>query len=110
MNQTVLIKVPGRPSRRPLVVLNGMTVGTQFSTPLRIRIGSVMARIVHALFRPRATVAAGALILALMAARALAAPSAVDAQSRMAGACLLFMPWAIVWTVRYMRTAQSANV
>ena len=99
-----LFKVAGRSSGAPVVILTGPAVGPQSSPPAR-----VMARIVRALFSPRATAIAGALTLALMAARALAAPSAVDAQSRMAGTCLLFMPWAIVWTVRCMRTAQKGG-
>ncbi len=44
MKQTILFKVPGKPSTRPLVILTGPAVGIQYSTPLRVRLSRALSQ------------------------------------------------------------------
>lgn len=44
MKQTILFKVPGKPSTRPLVILTGPAVGIQYSTPVRVRLSRALSQ------------------------------------------------------------------
>lgn len=113
MSQTVLFKVPGKPSTRPLVILSGLALEARFSTSAGLRISRTLSslwqwtrcnctprRIVSTLFSARVSAAFAALFLAALWWHNIAITDTVEAQCALGVDCLLALPYAIAWVLR----------
>ena len=116
MQQTILFKVPGKPSTRPLVILTGPSFETQYSTPVSVRLSRALSkawkwtrcnctpvRIVRATFSEKVSIVVAVLVLAAMYWHILSIDNTIESQEAVAFDCLLGMPWGIVWAIRATR-------
>ena len=118
MQQTILFKVPGKPSTRPLVILTGPSLETQaqYSTPVSVRLSRALSRawqwtrcncaprrIVRATFSGKVSTVVAVLVVAAMYWHNLSIDNVIEAQRAVGFDCLLGMPWGIVWAVRATR-------
>lgn len=115
MQQTILFKVSGKPSTRPLVILTGPSLETQaqYSTPVSVRLSRALSRawrwtrcnctpvrIIRATFSEKVSIVVAVLVLAAMYWHILSIDNTIESQEAVAFDCLLGMPWAIVWAIR----------
>lgn len=116
MQQTILFKVPGRPSTRPLVILTGLNIEAQFSTPITVRLSRALSaawrwtrsnctsrRIVRAVFSAKVSAAVAIIACAAIWWHNITIANTIEAQRAVAFDCLLAMPWAFVWAFRASR-------
>lgn len=116
MQTSILFKVPGRPSTRPLVILTGPAIGAQSSTPVSVRLSRTLSkawkwtrcnctprRIVSALFSAKVSTAVAIVVVAAMYWHNLTIDNTIEAQEAVAFDCLLGMPWGLVWAIRATR-------
>lgn len=113
MQQTILFKVPGKPSNRPLVNLTDPALEAECSTTISVRLSRVLSkawnwtrcnctprRIVSALFSAQVSTVVAILVVAAMWWHNISIADTLEAQRAVGFDCLLGMPWAIVWTIR----------
>lgn len=124
MQTSILFKVPGKPSTRPLVILSGLAFAAQSSTSAGLRISRTLSsarssslatlrsakkwaqcnctprRIAGALFSARVSAAFAALFLAALWWHNISITDTVEAQRALGVDCLLALPYAIAWTLR----------
>lgn len=124
MQQTILFKVPGKPSTRPIVILTGPAIEAQSSTPISVRLSRAISsawsstlatlrsakkwtrcnctprRIVSALFSAKVSTAVAIVVVAAMYWHNLSIDNTIEAQEAVGLDCLLGMPWAFVWAIR----------
>lgn len=116
MQQTILFKVSGKPSTRPLVILTGPSFETQYSTPVSVRLSRALSRawrwtrcnctpvrIVRALFSSKVSTAVAIIAGAAMWWHDITIVDTIEAQRAVGLDGLLAMPWAIVWAYRASR-------
>ena len=116
MQQTILFKVPGKPSTRPLVILTGPSLEARYSTPVSVRLSRALSRawrwtrcnctpvrIVRATFSEKVSIVVAVLVLAAMYWHILSIDNTIESQEAVAFDCLLGMPWGIVWAIRATR-------
>ena len=112
MQQTILFKVPGKPSTRPLVILTGLDFEAKSTTPVSVPLSSAWKwtrcnctprRIVRALFSARVSTAVAFVVLAAMWWHNIVIDNTLEAQRAVAIDCLCGMPWGIVWAFRASR-------
>lgn len=120
MNQTVLFKVPGKPSTSPVVILTGPALGAKYSTPVSVRLSRALSmawrwircnctprRIVGALFSARVSTVVAVVCIAAMWWHNITVSNTIEAQEAAGLDCLLAMPWAIVWAFRATRMSMQ---
>lgn len=116
MQQTILFKVPGRPSTSPLVILTGPAIGAQYSIPVRVRLSRALSmawrwtrcnctprRIVNTLFSLKVSTVVAIICLCVMWWHSITITNTLAAQEAVALDCLYAMPWALVWAIRATR-------
>lgn len=116
MQTSILFKVPGKPSTRPLVILTGPAIEAQSSTPISVRLSRALSsawkwtrcnctprRIVSAMFSAKVSTAVAIVVVAAMYWHNLTIDNTIEAQEAVAFDCFLGMPWAIVWAFRASR-------
>lgn len=120
MQQTILFKVPGRPSTRPIVILTGPAIGAQSSTPVSVRLSRTLSkawqwtrcnctpvRIIRALFSTKMTAVVTVIALAAMYRHILSIDSTIEMQRAVGIDALLAMPWGLVWAFRATRKSME---
>ena len=113
MQQSILFKVPGKPSTSPLVILTGPAIGARYSTPASVRLSRALSvackwlrcnctprNIARALFSAKVSTVVAVVCLAAMWWHNVAIDNTIEAQEAVGLDCLLAMPWAIVWAFR----------
>ncbi len=118
MQTSILFKVSGKPSTRPLVILTGPSLETQaqYSTPVSVRLSRALSRawqwtrcncaprrIVRALFGAKVSTVVAAIVVTAMWWHNITIADTIEAQEAVAFDCLLGMPWGIVWAIRATR-------
>lgn len=116
MQQTILFKVPGRSSNRPIVILSGPAIGAELSTPLSVRLSRALSmvwqwtrcnctprNILRALFCAKASTAVAVTVIAAMWWHNIIISDTLEAQRAVGFDCLCGMPWGIVWAFRASR-------
>ena len=127
MQQTILFKVPGKPSTRPLVILTGLDIEAKSTTPVSVRLSRALSsawssslatlrsakkwtrcnctpvRIVRAVFSAKVSTAVAIIAGAAMWWHDLTIADTIEAQRAVGLDGLLAMPWAIVWAFRASR-------
>lgn len=110
MQQTILFKVPGKPSTRPLVILTGPAIGASSTKSLRSaknystnHFREAAKKIAGAVFSARASMAVIGVCLAAMWWHLVTADDILSAQTAIGRDCLCALPWAITWAVRLTR-------
>lgn len=116
MQQTILFKVPGKPSTRPLVILTGLDIEAKSTTPVSVRLSRALSkawswtrcnctpvRIIRATFSEKVSTVVAVLVLAAMYWHILSIDNTIESQEAVAFDCLLGMPWGIVWAIRATR-------
>ena len=110
MQQTILFKVPGKPSTRPLVILTGPSIGALSAKSLRSaktystnHFREVTKKIVRAVFSARASMAVIGVCLAAMWWHIVTVDDTLAAQTAVGRDCLCALPWAITWVARLTR-------
>lgn len=116
MQQSILFKVPGKPSNSPIVILTGPAIGALYSTPARVRLSRALSvackwlrcnctprNIAQALFSAKVSTVVAVVCLAAMWWHNVAIDNTIEAQEAVGLDCLLTMPWAIVWAFRAAR-------
>lgn len=124
MQQTILFKVPGKPSTSPIVILTGpaLVAQAQYSIPVSVRLSRALSmawswtrcnctprRIVSALFSPRVSTVVAVTCLCLMWWHIITIDSTLEAQEAVGLDCLYAMPWGIVWAIRIARMSKSVK-
>lgn len=113
MQTSILFKVPGKPSTRPIVILTGPAIEAQSSTPISVRLSRALSsawkwtrcnctprRIVSALFSAKVSTAVAIVVVAAMYWHNLTIDNTIEAQRAVGFDGLLGMPWAFVWAIR----------
>ncbi|MDE5988938.1 MAG: hypothetical protein K2H17_06035 [Duncaniella sp.] len=113
MQQSILFKVPGKPSTSPLVILTGPAIGARYSTPASVRLSRALSmawrwtrcnctprRIVSALFSAKVSTVVAVICVCAMWWHNISITDTIEAQEAVGTDCLFGMPWAIVWTIR----------
>ena len=118
MQTSILFKVSGKPSTRPLVILTGPSLETQaqYSTPVSLRLSRALSRawqwtrcncaprrIGRALFGAKVSTVVAAIVVTAMWWHNITIADTIEAQEAVAFDCLLCMPWGIVWAIRATR-------
>lgn len=130
MRQTILFKVPGKPSTRPLVILTGLDIEASSTKSLRsakncstnhfreaakmlsralskawnwTRCNCTPVRVIRATFSEKVSIVVAVLVLAAMYWHILSIDNTIESQEAVAFDCLLGMPWGIVWAIRATR-------
>lgn len=118
MQTSILFKVSGKPSTRPLVILTGPSLETQaqYSTPVSVRLSRALSRawqwtrcncaprrIGRALFGAKVSTVVAAIVVTAMWWHNITIADTIEAQEAVAFDCLLGMPWGIVWAIRATR-------
>lgn len=117
MQTSILFKVPGKPSTRPLVILSGLALAAQSSTSAGLRISRTLfsalkwaqcnctpRRIAGTLFSARVSATFAALFLAALLWHNISITDTVEAQRALGVDCLLALPYAIAWVLRPSHT------
>lgn len=102
--------------RKPIVILTGPSLETQYSTPIRARLSHALSmawrwmrcvctprRIVSALFSAKVSTAVAIVVVAAMYWHNLTIDNTIEAQEAVGFDCLLGMPWGLVWAIRATR-------
>lgn len=116
MQQTILFKVPGKPSTRPLVILTGLDFEAKSTTPVSVRLSRALSkawqwtrcnctpvRIIRATFSAKVSTVVAVIVIAAMYWHNLTIDNTIEAQEAVGLDCLLGMPWAFVWAIRATR-------
>lgn len=116
MQQSILFKVPGKPSTSPIVILTGPALGSRCSTPVSVRLSRALSsawqwtrcncaprRIARAVFSARVSAIVAAVAIAAMWWHNITIADTIEAQEAVSLDCLLAMPWGIVRAVRAAR-------
>lgn len=116
MQTSILFKVPGKPSTRPIVILTGPAIEAQSSTTISVRLSRALSlawkwsrcnctprRIVSALFSAKVSTAIAIVVVAAMYWHNLTIDNTIEAQRAVGFDGLLGMPWGIVWAIRATR-------
>lgn len=116
MQTSILFKVPGKLSTRPIVILTGPAIEAQSSTHISLRLSRALSsawnwtrcnctprRIVSALFSARVSTAVAIVVVAAMYWHNLTIDNTIEAQRAVGFDGLLGMPWGIVWAIRATR-------
>ncbi len=113
MQQSILFKVPGKPSTSPIVILTGPALGAQYSTPASVRLSRALSvackwlrcnctprNIFRALFSAKVSTVVAVICVCAMWWYNLAIDNTIEAQEAVGYDCLCAMPWGIVWAIR----------
>lgn len=113
MQQTILFKVPGKPSNRPLVNLTDPALEAECSTTISVRLSRALSkawnwtrcnctpvRIVRALFSAQVSTVVAILVVAAMWWHNISIADTLEAQRAVGLDCLCGLPWGIVWAIR----------
>lgn len=116
MQNSILFKVPGKPSTSPIVILTGPAIGAQYSTPASVRLSRALSmawswtrcnctprNIVRALFSEKVSTAVAIVCVVAMWWHNIAIDNTIEAQEAVATDVLYAMPWGIVWAFRASR-------
>ena len=118
MQTSILFKVSGKPSTRPLVILTGPSLETQaqYSTPVSLRLSRALSRawqwtrcncaprrIGRALFGAKVSTVVAAFFVSAFWCHNVTIAGTIAALEAFAFDCLLCMPWGIVWAIRATR-------
>ena len=116
MQQSILFKVPGKPSSSPIVILTGPAIGAQYSTPASVRLSRALSvackwlrynctprNIARALFSANVSTVVTVICLCAMWWHNISIPGTIEAQKAVGLDCLYAMPWGIVWAFRAAR-------
>lgn len=120
MQQTILFKVPGKPSTRPLVILTGLDIEAKSSTNHFREAAKMLSRalskawnwtrcnctpvrIIRATFSAKVSTVVAFVCLAAMWWHNITIDNTLEAQEAVGLDCLLGMPWGIVWAFRASR-------
>lgn len=120
MQQTILFKVPGKPSTRPLVILTGLDIEAKSSTNHFRDVAKMLSRalskawqwtrcnctpvrIIRAIFSAKVSTVVAFIVVAAMYWHNLSIDNVIEAQRAVGFDCLLGMPWGIVWAIRFTR-------
>lgn len=116
MQQSILFKVPGKPSTSPLVILTGPAIGAQYSTPISVRLSRALSmawhwmrcnctprRIVSALFSAKVSTVVAVICVCAMWWHNISITDTIETQEAVGRDCLFVMPWGIVWAFRTTR-------
>lgn len=130
MQQTILFKVPGKPSTRPLVILTGLDIEASSTKSLRFaknsatnhfreaakmlsralskawnwtRCNCTPVRVIRATFSEKVSTVVAIVVVAAMYWHNLSIDNVIEAQRAVGFDCLLGMPWGIVWAIRATR-------
>lgn len=126
MQQTILFKVPGKSSNRPLVILNALAIERQYSTNhfreaakmlsralsaawTRTRCNCTPRRIFRALFSARVSAAVAILVVIAMWWHSMTIADTLEAQRAVGLDCLAGLPWGLLWTVRATRMPEEGG-
>lgn len=127
MQQSILFKVRGKSSTRPIVILTGPALDARYSTPVSVHLSRALSmawssslatlrsakkwtrcnctprRIVRALFSAKVSTVVAVVCIAAMWWHNITVSNTIEAQEAVGFDCLLAMPWAIVWAFRATR-------
>lgn len=116
MQTSILFKVPGKPSTRPIVILTGPAIEAQSSTHISLRLSRALSsawkwtrcnctpvRIFRATFSAKVSTVVAVIVIAAMYWHNLTIDNTIEAQEAVGFDCLLGMPWGIVWAIRATR-------
>lgn len=116
MQQSILFKVPGKPSNSPLVILTGPSICARYSAPVSVRLSRALSmawrwtrcnctprRIVSALFSAKVSTVVAVICVCAMWWHNFSLDNTIEAQEAVGLDCLYAMPWAIVWAFRATR-------
>lgn len=126
MYQTILFKVPGRPSTLPLVILTGPAIGAQYSTTHFPGVAKMLSRtlskagewmrckctplrMARALFSVKTSLAMAALAVSAMWWHSGSIADPLQLQRAVGFDCLVLLPWALVWTIRLTLSVQKGG-
>lgn len=120
MQQTILFKVPGKPSTSPVVILSALDLAGKSKTN-HFRVATKMlsralskawtwtrcnctpVRIIRAIFSAKVSTVVAFIVVAAMYWHNLSIDNVIEAQRAVGYDCLLGMPWGIVWAIRATR-------
>lgn len=113
MQSSILFKVPGRPSTRPVVILTGLAIEAKYSTTVSARLSRALSkagewlrcnctprRIFGALFSARMSAVVAAVALSAMWWHNITIANDIAAQEAVLADALCALPWGLVWTFR----------
>lgn len=102
--------------RKPLVILTGLNIEAKSSTPIRVSITRTLSaawrwsrsnctprRIFSAVFSAKVSTVVAVILIAAMWWHNITIANTIEAQETVGFDCLLGMPWAIVWAIRFSR-------
>ena len=111
MHQTILFQVPGRPTNRPVVILNALslrkslTIGMRLSPALStawswIKCNCTPRNILRVAFGEKVSMAVAAVVICAMWWHTISISDNIAAGEAVATDCLYVLPWVIVWAIR----------
>ena len=113
MQQSILFKVPGKPSTSPIGILTGPALGAKYSTPASVRLSRALSvackwlrcsctprNIFRALFSAKVSTVVAVICVCAMWWHNLSIDNTIEAQEAVANDVLCAMPWGIVWAIR----------
>lgn len=120
MQQSILFKVPGKPSKSPVVILSALDLAGKSKTN-HSRVATKMlsralskawkwtrcnctpVRIIRAIFSAKVSTVVAVIVIVAMYWHNISIDNVIEAQRAVAFDCLLGMPWGIVWAIRATR-------
>lgn len=120
MKQTILFKVPGKPSTSPVVILSALDLAgksktNHFREAAKMlsralskawkwtRCNCTPVRIIRAIFSAKVSTVVAVIVIVAMYWHNISIDNTIEAQRAVAFDCLLGMPWGIVWAIRATR-------
>lgn len=120
MQQTILFKVLGKPSKSPVVILSALDLAGKSKTnhfreaakmlsralskaAVWVKCNCTPVRIIRAIFSAKVSTVVAVIVIVAMYWHNISIDNVIEAQRAVAFDCLLGMPWGIVWAIRATR-------